>query len=282
MVYESNVSCWVRRANKRHKDHPVDLAVASFMAEMRLSADLSELAKTPLLLGLLLYLKSSAIPLPNSRYRAYWLLVEHLISVHPIVRRRAAMVKAEDSDMTPEDARTVFASLAYHLQSQLPEGLIERGEAEDDISQFLRDDELGFGLAQAEARRQARILLAFGEQSLGLLVERGPQELGFLHRSFQEYLRAAEHVARGPFAAQSAFVKLHCTEAIWQEVLLSLLHLTKRPGRSERTRRRDQRRGEFGFRPVYHATDTLRGRRWRFPMSGDIGKESLQRHHRRN
>jgi NACHT domain len=210
------------------QDRPVELAVASFMAEIGSSADLSELAKTPLLLGLLLYLKSSSIPLPNSRYRAYGRLVEHLISVHPIARRRAAMVKAEDSDLTPEDARTVFANLAFHLQSQLPEGLIERREAEDVISQFLRDDKLGFGLAQAEARRQARTLLAFGEQSLGLLVERGPQELGFLHRSFQEYL-AAEHIARRPFAAQSDFVKQHCTEPIWQEVLLSLLHLTKRP-----------------------------------------------------
>lgn len=210
------------------QDRTVDLAVASFMAEMRSSADLSELAKTPLLLGLLLYLKGSSIPLPNSRYRAYGRLVEHLISVHPIARRRAAMVKAEDSDLTPEDARTVFAYLAFHLQSQLPEGLIERREAEEVISQFLRDDELGFGLSQAEARRQAHTLLAFGEDSLGLLVERGPQELGFLHRSFQEYL-AAEHIARRPFAAQSNFVKQHCIEPTWQEVLLSLLHLTKRP-----------------------------------------------------
>jgi len=210
------------------QERPVELAAASFMAEMRSSADLSELAKTPLLLGLLLYLKSSSLPLPNSRYRAYGRLVEHLISVHPIARRRAAMVKAENSDLPPEDARIVFANLAFHLQSQLPEGLIERGEAEDVISQFLRDDEIGFGLAQAEARRQARTLLAFGEQSLGLLVQRGPQELGFLHRSFQEYL-AAEHVARRPFAAQSDFVKQHCTEPIWQEVLLSLLHLTRRP-----------------------------------------------------
>ncbi len=209
-------------------EHQAELAAESFIAEMRSSADLSELAKTPLLLGLLLYLKSSSIPLPNSRYRAYGRLVEHLISVHPIARRRAAMVKAEDSGLTPEDARIVFANLAFHLQSQLPEGLIERREAEDVIGQFLRDDKLGFGLSHTEARRQARTLLAFGEQSLGLLVERGPQELGFLHRSFQEYL-AAEHIARRPFPAQSDFVKQHCTEPMWQEVLLSLLHLTKRP-----------------------------------------------------
>lgn len=209
-------------------DLAIQKAATGFMTEMRASADLSELGKTPLLLGLLLYLKSSSIPLPNSRYRAYGRLVEHLISVHPIARRRAAMVKADDSGLTPEDARIVFANLAFHLQSQLPEGVIERRVAEDVASQFLRDGELGFGLGHVEARRQARALLTFGEQSLGLLVERGPQELGFLHRSFQEYL-AAEHIARRPFAQQSDFVKSHCTEPVWQEVLLSLLHLTRRP-----------------------------------------------------
>ena len=40
------------------------------------------------------------------------------------------------------------------------------------MSQFLRDDVLGFGLSQIEARRQARTLLTLGEQALGLLVER--------------------------------------------------------------------------------------------------------------
>ncbi len=204
----------------------IESAATGFMAEMRSSADLSELAKTPLLLGLLLYLKSSSIPLPNSRYRAFGCLVEHLISVHPIARRRAAMVKAQDNDLSPEDARIVFANLAFHLQSELPEGLIDRRVAEDVMSQFLRDDVLGFGLAQSEARRQARALLTLGEQALGLLVERGPQELGFLHRSFQEYL-AAEHIVRKPFADQFDFVKDHCTEPIWQEVLLSLLHLIR-------------------------------------------------------
>jgi hypothetical protein len=210
------------------RDTVIESAAARFMAELRLSADLSELAKTPLLLGLLLYLKSSSIPLPNSRYRAFGRLIEHLISVHPIARRRASMVRAQDNDLTPEDARIVFADLAFYMQSHLPEGLIDRPVAEDVVSQFLRDDVFGFGLSQIEARRQARTLLTLGEQALGLLVERGPQELGFLHRSFQEYL-AAEHIARKPFADQTDFVKQHCTEPVWQEVLLSLLHLTRRP-----------------------------------------------------
>ncbi len=206
----------------------VEAAAAAFIAETKSSADLSELSKTPLLLGLLLYLKSSSVPLPNSRFRAYGRLVEHLISVHPIARRRAAMVNGENPDLTPEDARTVFAYLAFHLQSQLSEGLIERLHADEVVSRFLQDDQMGFGLDRKEARRQSRVLLNFGEQSLGLLVEKGPEELGFLHRSFQEHL-AAEHIARMPFTEQSEFVRQHCTDPAWREVLLSLFHLTKRP-----------------------------------------------------
>jgi hypothetical protein len=206
----------------------IEAAAGAFVAETKSSADLSELSKTPLLLGLLLYLKSSSVPLPNSRFRAYGRLVEHLISVHPIARRRAAMLNGENPDLTPEDARTVFANLAFHLQSQLSEGLIERQHAEEIISRFLQDEQMGFGLDRKEARRQSRVLLNFGEQSLGLLVEKGPQELGFLHRSFQEHL-AAEHIARIPFTEQSEFVRQHCTNPAWQEVLLSLFHLTKRP-----------------------------------------------------
>ncbi len=203
-------------------------AAADFMAEMRSSTDLGELAKTPLLLGLLLYLKGSSLPLPNSRFRAYGRLVEHLISVHPIARRRAAMVTTGESDLSPDDARITFASLAFYLQSKHREGLVDGHQAEEAISQFLQDENLGLGLVRSEARRQARTLLNFGEQELGLLVRKGPHELGFLHRSFQEHL-AAEHIARMPFEEQRRFVGEQCTDSFWREVLLSLLHLTQRP-----------------------------------------------------
>lgn len=214
-------------SDSSQREH-AESAAAGFMAEMRSSVDLGELAKIPLLLGLLLYLKGSGLPLPNSRFRAYGRLVEHLISVHPIARRRAAMVTPAASELSPEDARIAFANLAFYLQSSHPEGQVDGQTAESAISQFLQDESLGFGLDRAEARRQSRVLLSFGEQELGLLVRKGPQELGFLHRSFQEHL-AAEHIARMPFNQQCRFVGQHCTVPSWREVLLSLLHLTQRP-----------------------------------------------------
>lgn len=63
--------------------HIADFAAASFMAELSRSTDLYELAKTPLLLCLLIALKMSRASLPQSRFKAYDQLVEYLIHTHP-------------------------------------------------------------------------------------------------------------------------------------------------------------------------------------------------------
>ena len=87
-------------------------AADALMSELQSSADLRELARTPLLLGLLIYLKSSNLPLPSNRFRAYGRLVEHLISTHPAVRRRAAMIATTSSLFATADEIHVFTALA--------------------------------------------------------------------------------------------------------------------------------------------------------------------------
>jgi hypothetical protein len=54
-------------------------------------------------------------PIAGGLIVGYGRLVEHLISVHPIARRRAAMVNGENPDLTLEDARTAFAFLASRI-----------------------------------------------------------------------------------------------------------------------------------------------------------------------
>ena len=78
-------------------------AADELVSELQSTADLRELARTPLLLGLLMYLKTSNLPLPTNRFRAYGRLVEHLISTHPAIRRRAAMITASVSPFPPSD-----------------------------------------------------------------------------------------------------------------------------------------------------------------------------------
>jgi NACHT domain len=202
-------------------------AADSLMGGLQSSADLRELAKTPLLLGLIIYLKTSNLPLPTNRLRAYGRLVEHLISTHPAIRRRAAMMTAADSPFCAADGAKAFAALAYRMQRDFPDGLVRGEQAEEIIREFLEDEDRGFALPRAEARPQAHALLDAGEANLGLLLTRAPQTLGFLHRVFQEYL-AADYLAHAPLAEQRTAVAERSTDPRWREVLLGLLHLTQR------------------------------------------------------
>ena len=58
--------------------------------ELRRSSDLTELAKVPLLMSLLVYLRLQQTRLPENRFRAYEILIDQLLSGHPRRRRQAA------------------------------------------------------------------------------------------------------------------------------------------------------------------------------------------------
>ena len=196
------------------------------LADLASSGDLRELAKIPLLLGLLIHLTSSNLPLPGSRFSAYGRLVEHLIATHPRARRKAALVSVSPSTFSTADETRVFAALAYVLHRDHPEGLVSAREAEEAIQQFLEDAN-GFAMQRSEAHRQAQVLLDFGEVGLGLLVRRAPDTFGFLHRTFQDFL-AAEHLVHEPLVKQRAAVEEHGADPRWRDVILCLLHRTAR------------------------------------------------------
>ena len=204
-----------------------DRSTIAFVDELQRSSDLRDLAETPLLLCLLLYLKSSNVPLPPNRFLALRQLVDHLLSTHPRQRRTAALFTSEPQ-WSDEDARKVFSALAFEIQRAHPQGSIPTEDARSATEEFLKDPERGFGLAKADAYKQSREFLDLGESSLGLLVKRTPREFAFLHRSFQDYL-SAFHLSRLPFADQLDIAEAHCADPQWREILLGLLHLTQRP-----------------------------------------------------
>ena len=59
-------------------------------------------------------------------------------------------------------------------------------------------------------------------------MSRSQSEIGFFHRSAQEYLTAC-HIAGLPLEEQVGVVRTHCSDPQWSEVLLCLIHLTRRP-----------------------------------------------------
>lgn len=204
----------------------VEQSSGVFMGELQRSPDLRELAKTPLLLSLLLYLKSSNVPLPSNRFLALQQLIDHLLSIHPRQRNVASLVRS-DSAWSDDDVRKVLSALALEIQYKHPQGSIPTEDARRAIEEFLKGHDRGFGLTKGEARQHSQQLLKIGEGTLGLLVKRTPQEYCFLHRAFQDYLTATD-LSRAPFTAQLHVVDAHCADPQWHEVLLALFHLTPR------------------------------------------------------
>lgn len=208
-------------------ERKADAENESFLTELHRLADLRELAKVPLLLSLLIYHRFHNIRLPQSRFKAYDSLIEHLISTHPQKRMIAASLTDVSSELTSDDVRGILANIAYHIQEHSGEGLIDDNKAKTIVEDYLKDADHGFGFEQREARRYCREVLDVGENTIGLLVRRSPKEIGFYHRVFQEYL-AAYHLSRMPLADQLSVVEIRCTDPQWREVILGLLYLTNR------------------------------------------------------
>jgi len=151
-------------------------AAEDLVGEIRKSPGLVDLAGTPLLLGLLIYLKISNSPLPNNRFEAYRVLVNHLIAIHPATRRKAAfLTAAAPNTFSLEDLRSVLAALAFTVAKEHPDGNFSRPEALTYIATFLADEQRGFGYRRPEAVQHAAEVLRFGESGLGILVERAPE-----------------------------------------------------------------------------------------------------------
>ncbi|MCX6843660.1 MAG: NACHT domain-containing protein [candidate division WOR-3 bacterium] len=200
----------------------------AFAAELAGRTDLTELAQNPLLLSLLISLKRQNVALPHSRFRAYGALVDHLISTHPQRRRVAAALPSVASRFSEREVRLALASLAFHIHTDYPSGLVPREEAVRLTEQFARDRELGLGISDTRVTEDAERLVDVGMRQVGLLVAKGSNELGFLHRAFQEYL-AAVHASRLTQASQLELVAANCFSPQWSDVILGLMHLTSRP-----------------------------------------------------
>ncbi|MFX1487406.1 MAG: NACHT domain-containing protein, partial [Promethearchaeota archaeon] len=204
-----------------------DAETESFVAELNTSSDIQELAKVPLLLCLLIYHSFYNVQLPQSRFKAYDSLIQHLISTHPRRRRTVAFLTDAVAELSDDDIKRVLARLAYHIHEQFGEGLIDLIQAENMIDEYLKDNNSGFGFGQREARRYSKEILSVSEQKLGLIVRKSTKEIGFYHRVFQEYL-AAYYLSSLPLTCQLKIVSSFCADPRWREVILGVFHHTNR------------------------------------------------------
>ena len=199
----------------------------NFFAELSRSSDLRELAQNPLLLCLLISFQIENIRLPVRRFDAYAELTNHLISTHPQKRRVASETPSQE-DLTKDDVKKMLAYLAANLQEKHPEGLISESDALAAMQQFAENEDHGFGVPKHEAARMARTLIERAEHDFGILVKKSQDEVGFYHRTLQEYL-ASLHISRLEIGEQLQLVAQHCNDPLWREVVLGLFQISPRP-----------------------------------------------------
>ncbi|RZL04179.1 MAG: NACHT domain-containing protein [Rubrivivax sp.] len=225
-------SRWFFRFSSEHamgvETSAASLRTSRFMAELARDANLAALTTTPLMLIGLVTLALRGQILPRTRNDIYDQLVRVLLEVHPSNRATAAgdtesrFRHAND----PDQRRAAIAHLAFAIREQAGGGTMSPASGREILRAFLASP-LGFAIDSTQAARAAGEILSVNSETQGLIVEKGPNEIGFVHASFEEYL-GAEHIGGWSFEAITDFVRNHAGEARWRNVITNLLGYLQR------------------------------------------------------
>lgn len=199
------------------------LRTGRFMAELARDSNLGALATVPLLLIGLVTLALRGQILPRTKGDIYDQLVRVLLEVHPTSRATASGDTAPRfrHATDPDQRRAAIARLAFEVRTQAGGAGMQLATARDILHTYLASPQ-GFDLAYADAAAAAGEILSVNAETQGLIVEKAPGEVGFVHASFEEFL-GAEHIGTWPFSEIEAFVRAHAEEGRWRNVITNLL-----------------------------------------------------------
>jgi energy-coupling factor transporter ATP-binding protein EcfA2 len=199
------------------------LRTGRFMAELARDANLGALATVPLLLVGLVTLALRGQILPRTRNDIYDQLVRVLLEVHPDSRATASG-DTESRFRHATDAnqrRAAIARLAFEVREQTGGAGMPIVTAREALRTYLASPQ-GFDFAEVDAAAAANEILSVNAETQGLIVEKGPGEVGFVHASFEEFL-GAEHIGGWPFVDIEQFVRAHAGEGRWRNVITNVL-----------------------------------------------------------
>jgi hypothetical protein len=197
----------------------------SFMAEVEQDRAISELAGTPLLLSALIFLRLQGGVLPRNRFDALDAITRALIHEQPVRRAEASLRGSNAVQQSPRVAERGIQFLALFIREQPGSESTPEDQARDALATFYQGRE--FRKPEAEAIELAATQVERATQEVGILVQRQPGQVGFLHRSLQEFL-AAKEIVRRPFVDVKRYVVSRSSEPGWQDTLLAVLRLMGR------------------------------------------------------
>ena len=165
-------------------ERPAEESVAAFTDALARSEDAAVLARTALLLTMMLLISRSS-PLPDKRHQLYQKCIDNLLTALPD-RQESEGVAIGIQQWRPEDGEERFrvvAELAYEIQNT--------GYKEKTRGPIVKTgNELCNLLPRDWTEQQRRGFLAWLAERAGVLVDRADGTFTFTHLSFQEYLTA--------------------------------------------------------------------------------------------
>jgi hypothetical protein len=211
------------------REQTVKTQIAHFFGDLVQGGTLLTLSGVPLLLSGLISLYVRQVALPRSRFQAYEELIQLLLEIHPSRRAQAALDRAPRFEVLDDAAlrKQTLAYLAYHKRVRGYDAGCPVSEAKTIIVEHLQSMD-GVGLSSRDAIAGAKELLSVDADTAGLLVEKAPEEIGFVHAVFEEAL-VGLHLARWSIEHQVEFIKTHGGNPRWSTSILSMLHALTRP-----------------------------------------------------
>ncbi len=182
------------------------------------SPGIERLASNPLLLTILALIKRQGVSLPQRRVELYELYLRTLINAWN--KARSLDQRPVGPEMDYLETVQVLAPLGLWLRESNPTaGLVSRAALEDWLTAYYRHE---WELAPGPARREAREFLRAVNRYSNLLVERGQDQFGFLHLTFEEMLAAkgiAAQAQLGPEGAVAIILR-YLSDPAWRETIL--------------------------------------------------------------
>jgi len=176
----------------------------------------ARLASNPLLLTILALIKRQGVALPNRRVELYDLYLDTLIRSWN--KARALDRQQVGPNLDTNEILMTLGPLALWLRQENPTaGVVTEDTLLRELTRHFMGEE--WGLKHGDALKRASEFLASVRRYSNLLVERGQNQYGFMHLTFEEMLAAYGLYQKG-VEESLPLIRAHLADPAWRETLL--------------------------------------------------------------